>query len=968
MRALITWAVTGLLLFLISPHLLAQEKAMPKEIVLENDTARLVLGTDGAVRAFARHGGASLLDGAKGATPFMLLRIGGKWHNAASLTATGDGNERRLQVGFWDAPKLAAHAVVRIHPKYFEIETLSLEGPGNEAVEQLIYVNLPVNIKENLGGWLNVAWNDAFAATVIALEEKTQAGGTPLLRACADRRLGLGGRKAAIIACPRPEVLNVIRDIEREHNLPSPTLGGHWAKTSTEARKSWMITAITASNPQSPVASERIFALAKSLGVEYIVMGLYSWNSTFGHYAINTKNFPEGIASLKKTADQAHALGLKLGIHIMTASITKNDAYVTPVPDPRLRKEGEVTLAADVDAAAKEIPTQESPAAFGTASGYWARGGVDVQIDQEIIRYEGLRDAAPFALTGCKRGAYGTRPAPHKAGAKVVHIAERFTWYVADNDLAAEIGRNIADIINAAGLDMVCFDGADVLHYVDPELQFFSGHQVPFSVLRHAQRDVLLISNGTTHFGWYVVTRGGEDDAMARGYKRWNDGHTVHGWGAWHWRNLLVPDFSWVGIFGHTPTLTATRPDDVELVCARSLGYGGVIGWGFAAAYGGPSGADTFARNGRKDEIAGVVRTYEKLRLENYFSSQERAPLQAQGSEWRLLPPDGANARYRLAPVRYLKSGIIRSGVAETESWKVNNDLSAQPLRVRVEALPALAPYGAKENVVLADFGKLTFEPGGNPAAKIRFERTAEMHPQAGAVARLSCVGPVLESKFPQKLSGHGQPAWAQASANFPAKLNLTGHRAVGLWIKGDGGGETLNVQVEVTPQSYLHFYQTINFTGWRYCELGEPEGDRVMDYYAYDKFALHNLKLDSFTGFTLMVLNPPRGKSVELLIGRIEALKEIGGGLENLQLTVGGASITLPVTLEPEQYLETSDLWNTRDPAACRVFDAGGNELRRLTLPGPLPTIPAGETSLRFSIGGQPAARAKVTVVLLGQ
>jgi hypothetical protein len=136
------------------------------------------------------------------------------------------------------------------------------------------------------------------------------------------------------------------------------------------------------------------------------------------------------------------------------------------------------------------------------------------------------------------------------------------------------------------------------------------------------------------------------------------------------------------------------------------------------------------------------------------------------------------------------------------------------------------------------------------------------------------------------------------------------------------------------------------------------------MDYYTYEKFALHNLKLDSFTGLTLMVLNPPRGKSVELLIGRIEALKETGGRLENPRIALGNAALDLPVTLEPEQYLETGDLWSSGDAFLCRVFDADGNELRRVTLPGPLPTIPAGETSLRFSTGGQPPARAKVTIM----
>jgi hypothetical protein len=107
-------------------------------------------------------------------------------------------------------------------------------------------------------------------------------------------------------------------------------------------------------------------------------------------------------------------------------------------------------------------------------------------------------------------------------------------------------------------------------------------------------------------------------------------------------------------------------------------------------------------------------------------------------------------------------------------------------------------------------------------------------------------------------MPGSGHPAWAQAVAKFPAKLNLTQHRALGLWVKGDGGGEVLAVQLDIDQASYLHFYLPITFAGWKYCELGEPEGDRVMEFFTYEKFALHDVPLDQFTGVKLLVLKPP--------------------------------------------------------------------------------------------------------------
>ena len=956
------FAAGGITLFLLA-SVTAAQSAHGEALVAEGSSARLVLDDRGCVTTFCRRDGDSLLANQKD-VPFMMLRIGSKWHNANALAVSGEGRERQLDLRFEGTP-ITARAVLRIRDDYFEIETVTLDGAGIGAVEEWRFVNLPVNLTANVGTWLNVAWDERFATALIALEDKTDARGGVQLQAVAHRSLGFAGRKAALVACPTADFLQVVRDVERTHGLPSPTLGGQWAKTSREARKSWMITGLVAGDEPPAYTADRVFAVAKTLGVEYVVVSLGWWNAGFGHYAINTNHFPNGVASLKSVADQAHSLGLKLGLHVMSGSITKNDAYVTPVPDPRLCRDAEATLATDVDAAANVIPTRESVAGFGTASGYWAYGGVDAQIDDEIVRYggtaEGLRDPHPFALTGCVRGAYGTRAAPHKAGAKVRHVTERYGWYVASPELAAEIGRNLADIVNQAGLDMICFDGADVR--AEPRTQFHRGHQVAQSLLRHARRDVLLVSNGSTHFGWHSMARGGEEDAMARGFKRWVDDRTVHTWGAWHRRNFLRPDFSWVGIYPHTPTMTAARPDDIELVCARSLGYDAAIGWGFAACYGGPSNVDTFSRNGRRDEIAGVIRTYEKLRMEDYFPEEVRRPLCEQASEWRLLPPEADRERYRLVPARYVKSGIVRPGAA----WQIQNDLGPQPVCLRVEVLPAVAAYGAADNVVVADFAQLQFKTGGDAAAKTAIRLTGETHPQAGVVARLSCTGPAPDAPLPPKLAGHGQPAWAQASATFPAKLDLSRHRALGVWVKGDGSGATLNVQLERTPQSYLHFYQPITFTGWRYCELGEPEGDRVMDYFSYEKHALHDLPIDSFAGLTLMILNPPRGRNVELEIGRIEALCETGGRLADPRVTLGQATLELPVTLEPEQYLETGDWWGAADPALCRVFSADGNELRRVKLNAP-PVVPAGCSTVRLEAGGQPPARAKVAVMLRGK
>lgn len=955
------------LFVVLSIGLLTAAAQLPSEVqpsdtfVFANTLGRLVLTPDGGIQSLTLQNGRELLSETN--ARLMILQIGGKWYGSNSLSVQRTDHENQLHVGF-QGTSIAAQAVLKVHSTYFEVRTVGLTGEGCEDVQRWCFANVPVNIRTNIGNWLNVAWDDDAAAALLTLDEKTQSGGTPNLHASTCQKLGLQPGAAALVVAPKNAMLGIIEQIELEHHLPHPTLGDQWAKTSRETRKAWMITGLTAATEPADFQAERVFQVAESMGVEYIVISLSWWNTSLGSYRLNPTHFPDGVASLKKVVDQAHERGLKLGIHVMTGSISKDDAFVTPQPDRRLLTDGEVKLAAPVDAQAQSLATVESPVQFGTAGGYWAYNGTDVLIDQEIIHYQSLSADAPHSLNQCVRGAYGTTAAAHLAGASVRHLTERYGWYVAGPELAEEIGLRLAQLIDDAGLDMVCFDGADVS--ADPETVYFAGHQVPLSIYRHVHRDVLLISNGSSHFGWHLMTRGGEEDAMARGFQGWVDHRTVHGWGAFHRQNLLVPDFSWVGIFGHTPTMTAARPDDIELVCARSLGFDAPIGWGLAACYGGPSTVAVFNQNGRHNEMAQLIRTYDQLRMNDYFSADERRPLQELGTHWRLLPPSEGHERYRLTAARDLRSPILELSLPDSSHWTVCNDLVEQPLRARIEALPALSTYGDERNIVVADFGKLTFTPEANEAAGLCFEKTEEVHPQAGTVVRLRCNGPDSKANFPTKLIGNGQKAWAQASASYATPINLSNHRALGMWINGDGQGEVLNVQLQVSPQSYLHYYLPIDFRGWKYVLLGEPEGDRVMDYYTYEKSALHDLPLDRFTGVTLMILAPPAGKPIELQIGRIEALQELGGELVEPRIEVGGRTLRLPITLKPEQYAEIGDPWSSRDDRLCRVFDADGNELSRVTLESQA-LIPQGQLDLRLSSEGMPTGRARVTLLLEG-
>jgi hypothetical protein len=239
----------------------------PGCVTIANASAQLVLSTGGGVRSLILRDGRELLERAD--ARLMLVRIGDVWHGSSSLAVAREGDVYRLRVGF-EGTEVMARAALKPHPSYFELQAVALEGKGREDVAQWVFANIPVGIRASIGDWLNTAWDDRAAVALLALEERTDAAGSPVLRASTIRKLGLDGGKAALIAGPRPAVLEIIHQVEKEQGLPSPMLGGQWAKTAAEVRSSWMITGLTAAREPAAFQAQRVFQTARALGVRHI--------------------------------------------------------------------------------------------------------------------------------------------------------------------------------------------------------------------------------------------------------------------------------------------------------------------------------------------------------------------------------------------------------------------------------------------------------------------------------------------------------------------------------------------------------------------------------------------------------------------------------------------------------------------------------------------------------------------------
>ena len=69
---------------------------------------------------------------------------------------------------------------------------------------------------------------------------------------------------------------------------------------------------------------------------------------------------------------------------------------------------------------------------------------------------------------------------------------------------------------------------------------------------------------------------------------------------------------------------------------------------------------------------------------------------------------------------------------------------------------------------------------------------------------------------------------WSFRGVRLPKPLDLTGCRAIRLWVHGDGKGQALKVQLADDQGGYRDDYVTIDFTGWRQVTLDRPALDTL--------------------------------------------------------------------------------------------------------------------------------------------
>ncbi len=937
-RRFLGWFGCGLA-FVLSTSLsaVATEPAQPA-LKLQNRYVRLELSADGRCRQFTARAGGTNYCAQPTTTSFASVKKAGRMFPGSSATFANG----KLTVNFGEAD-VTAMIEVTSKKNYFIFEVAEVRGDG---VEELVFADFPLTLKAEP--------DEPFAACALALNLQTNVrdipGASKRLWAACYSRFGLVGAKVALIGCPTKTLREIMKEVvSAAPDLPHSPIGGPWALDAESNRGSYVFS--FGDLPENKV--DEWIAFARSIGVTEI--DFHGGSSfRFGDCVPNPHVYPKGWASFKAVINKLHAAGLKAGLHTYAQFIEKTTPWVTPVPDPRLGKDATFTLAQPLTANSNNVFVTESTTNMSAITGPVVRNSVTLQIDDELIIYTGVAKEPPYAFTGCQRGANGTRVAAHTAGAKVHHLKECFGLFTADGDstLYTEIAAKTAEAFNTGGFDMIyldALDGSDI--FGGPENAWYYQSKFTFEIWKRLKKPALIEMSTFSHHLWFLRSRMGAWDHPRRGYKRFVDLHVAAN--ADNQRMFLPGQLGWWSVQTWYGAQETSFTDDVEYLMAKCLGTD------TGSALQGMNPFNT-ATNFAFPRLAKIMRQYETLRHANYFSDAVKAKLRVPGEEFTLF--QNADGEWQFRRTQYDRHKV--EGLdGWSDVWTVSNRFAPQPLQLRIEALMSAGSYDSPSNITLLDFGdgKDFSDPANQSGVAGQFSVVTEPL----KVGRASGCFTATNSTTSRR------GAWAKVGKTFEPPLDLTGKEGLGVWVHGDGKGETLNIQlnspVHLMPGIADH-YVVVDFTGWRYFELIESEADRFADYVwpyggAYNIYreAVHH---SAISGVNFYYNNLPPDGTATCYLSPIRTLPVIKGRWRNPSITIGGRTVTFPVEMESGSCLEF------RSPTDCKLYGQNGALLAEVKPQGDVPVLDAGPNRVEFRCNASagPSPRAYVTAIAEGQ
>ena len=902
--------------------------------------------------------------------------VGGKEYEITALTQ--DGEDLSMKFG-----KADVMAVIQIQKAKDRI-TLKVTS-ADEAIESLNFLNVPLNLE----GQPHVS----FATCALSMNLFTHVRELPPLQtnlwAKCYKRFGLKGAEITLLGLPQQSILPAIRDVmSKAKDVPHSDAGGAWAFLKKKGFGSYIMNFGTLNENTVDEWIDR----CRVLGFNQIDSHGGGDFFEFGTLELNREKWPDGWKSFKRINARLHQAGISHIFHTYAFFIDKKSNYVTPVPNKDLGYASTFTLKEPLDATADEVFVNESTATISTITGFHTENSVTLRIGEELIVFSGVTKSPPYKFTALKRGANGTKPASYSAGEKAFHLSERFGRFVPGPETALfdEIAAKHAQIVNNCDFDGIYLDAIDGSSVLGGEENFwYYGTKFIFEVVKRLKHPVGMEMSSMSHHWWHFRSRWQAWDRPVRGYKRFIDIHLAsikapalfltdtiksNEWehGTWSGHSPLIDKYAggdigqlqlpihlgwWGNQIWNPPQTEPTFPDDIEYLGCKMIGNNaGVSQLGGAEK----KTLDEIPLFRRSTEI---IRQYEELRQQNYFNDSIRSLLRQPGKEFTLFREESGGWNFK--PVSYQKHKV--TGLDHpSASWNVKNEFKTQPVKLRIELLMSVKSYDDPSNIVLGDFSKSsgfirkTNAEGVTGGIKIPDEKSPTGETGGAFFAKSNGLTPQ-------------EGSYINMEKTFDPCIDLTKNRALGVWIRGDGNEQLLNLSIRsplhISHGAHGDHFVRIDFTGWKYFELVEIESSEISNYlwpndshfYVYDSYR-HTVQFESVEKIQLWFNNLPAGKDVSVSIGPVKAISIVPNIMENPSISIGENRIVFPVKMESGMYLEFSS------SADCKLYGSRGELLREVKPDGTIPILVNGDNKISLTGDGMKEINTRMQVTVISE
>ena len=641
---------------------------------------------------------------AAGGKAFLVgAKVKGAIMDPVGFRANGDVLSYRFAGG------LELDIEVRDKGDYLKLELVEVKG--EKEVNALLWGPFRTSIRETVGEFVGVVRNRDFAIGIQALNVKTTGGmldddqgfvrprgtaaleqeyGSSLQAFCIDRTrpqeievwnrfaatrvlsnpdFGLKGSAIALFGIAENQALELIGQIEIEEGLPHIMIEGEWVKNSPLAGRPYIISNFDESTV------DMMLDFTEKVGF-YSLYHSHPFE-TWGHFDLIPALFPNGREGMKTSVEKAKKRNIRMGVHTLTNFITTNDPFVTPVPHKGLACYAATRILDDLNASDTEIIIED------TAHYHRKTTLQTVRIGDELIRFSGVSDEAPFRLLNCRRGAFGTTASAHAKGDEIVRLIDHpYKTFYPDMNLQNEMIDNLVDFFNETGVSHMDFDGHEGAYstgYGDASKDYFA--------LRFLEGVDHMVVNGTSqssHFYWHMNTYMNWGEPWYGGMResqneiRFNNQATLE-------RNYQPNMLGW---FWYQ---AGTTLEEMEWMLARAAGWD--AGYALVVHPG------ALGRNPNIGEVTEAIRTWEEAKNLDLFNEEQKKLMKAGENDFSLQK---AGDHFLLQYYRKDKFShenlVLQPGQPHYSEWEFTSSAGDQPLNFRLQAS---GEEGEIEDIVL---------------------------------------------------------------------------------------------------------------------------------------------------------------------------------------------------------------------------------------------------------------------------